>query len=261
MEIHTTTSHLPLQNKVAIVTGSSRGIGAGLAFELARRGAKVTIVYTSSKSETLANALVAKIASLGSGSQATVVRADLSQVDAGERIVEATLAAFGDSIDILVNNAGLEFDRSLLQTTAEDYAAIFDINVRGALLMTKAVLPHLRVPGRIINVSSVGARFGFARLALYSASKAALEGLTRGLAAELGDVGHTVNAVGPGPTESEMLDNIPKDIVEMQKRWTPVGHRAGTVDDIAQVVGWLAEEQSRWISGQTISASGGFMMM
>ncbi|ORY12002.1 dehydrogenase with different specificitie [Clohesyomyces aquaticus] len=261
MEKRTSPSALPLQGKVAIVTGSSRGMGAGLAFELARRGAKVAIVYSSPKSETLANDLVSKIASLDNGSEATMVKADLGQIDAGEKIVAETLAKFGDSIDILVNNASVEFDRPLLETTAEDYAAIFNVNVPGPLLMTKAVVPHLRAPGRIVNISSVGARCGFAQLALYSASKAALEGLTRGLAAELGDAGHTVNAVEPGPTESEMLDNIPKHIVEMQKQTTPVEHRVAKADDIAQVVGWLAEEQSRWISGQTISASGGYTML
>ena len=110
-------------------------------------------------------------------------------------------------------------------------------------------------------MSSVGARSGFANLTLYCASKAALEGMTRCLAAELGDAGHTVNAVLPGPTESEMLDNIPKDIVKMQLKTTPVQHRAGKPDDIAAVVAWLAEEQSRWISGQCISASGGYLML
>lgn len=195
------------------------------------------------------------------GSDAIAVQADLSQVEAGDKIVAATLAAFGSSIDILVNNAALEFDKSLLDTTAEDFAKIYDVNVRGALLMTKAVVPHLRAPGRIINMSSVGARSGFANLALYCSSKAALEGLTRCLAAELGGAGHTVNAVLPGPTESEMLQQIPKDIVDMQKKWTPVQQRVGEVGDIAQVVAWLAEEQSRWISGQCISASGGYLML
>ena len=170
-----------------------------------------------------------------------------------------TRAAFGDWIDILVNNAALEFNRSILDTTAEDYAKIFDVNVRGALLMTKAVVPHLRAPGRIINMSSVGSRSAFPELTLYCASKAALEGITRCLAAELGSAGHTVNAVLPGPTESEMLDAIPEDIVEMQKKWTPVEQRVARPGDIAQVVAWLAEEQSRWISGQAISASGGYM--
>lgn len=173
----------------------------------------------------------------------------------------ATLEAFGPSIDILVNNAALEFEKSILGTTAEDFAKIYDVNVRGALLMTKAVVPHLRAPGRIINMSSVGSRQAFAKLALYCSSKAALEGLTRCLAAELGSAGHTVNAVLPGPVESEMLDNIPKEIVEIQKKTTPVEHRVGRVEDIAKVVAWLAEEQSEWVSGQCISASGGYLTL
>jgi 3-oxoacyl-[acyl-carrier protein] reductase len=218
---------------------------------------QITIVYTSSGSESKAKDVVRQVESIGS--KAIAVQADLSEVNAGDKIVSATVAAFGNSIDILVNNAGLEFDKPLLDTTADDYAKIFDVNVRGALFMTKATVPYLRAPGRIINISSVGSRSAFANLTLYCASKAALEGMTRCLAAELGDAGHTVNAVLPGPTESEMLEQIPKHIVAAQKASTPVQHRIGRVEDIARVVGWLAEEQSGWISGQCISASGGFL--
>jgi 3-oxoacyl-[acyl-carrier protein] reductase len=240
------TSQLPLAGKVAIVTGSSRGIGAGLAVELARRGAKVcprlsrtyghnsshvqvTIVYTSPKSETGAQEVASKVAAFNNGSQAIVVQANLREVDAPEKIVIATVKAFGDKVDILVNNAGVLFKKTILETTADDYAAIFDVNVRAPLLMTKAVVPHLRAPGRIINLSSVGARLGFENLAMYSASKAALEGLTRGLAAELGHQGHTVNTVAPGPVQSDMLDDVPQDLVELQLKMTPVEHRYGTV--------------------------------
>ncbi|KAF2267668.1 dehydrogenase with different specificitie [Lojkania enalia] len=250
-----------LQGKVAIVTGSSRGLGAMMAFELAQRGANVTIVYTSPKSEAKANELASKIAALSNGSQATVVQADLGVIDAGERIVAATRAAFGDFIDILVNNAGVLFEKPLLETTPEDYAAIFDVNVRGPLLLTKAVVPYLRAPGRIINVSSVGARIGMASLAMYAASKAGLEGMSRCLAAELGDAGHTVNSIEPGPTESDMLDDVPKDLADLQRKMTPVGHRFGRADEVAQVVAWLAGQESGWVSGQAISASGGFLML
>jgi 3-oxoacyl-[acyl-carrier protein] reductase len=205
--------------------------------------------------------LAAKISSLGNGSASTIVQADLKQLDAPEKIVAATRAAFGDHIDILVNNAGVLFGKPLAETTAEDYADVFDVNVRAPLLLTKAVVPYLRAPGRIINMSSVGARACFPNMSLYAASKAALEGMTRSLAQELGDAGHTVNAVAPGPTESEMLDNVPKDIVEGQLKITAVEHRVGTPDDIARIVAWLAGEDSKWISGQTISASGGFLML
>lgn len=239
-----------LAGKVAIVTGSSRSIGAGIALELANRGAKVrltwqftrflrnvgcadtsqvTIVYTSSRSEVGAKDLAAQIAKLDNGSKAIVVQENLRDVDAPARIVQATVDAFGDKIDILVNNAGVLFEKSVQETTADDFAAIFDVNVRAPLLMAKAVVPYLRAPGRIINISSVGARQGFELLAMYSSSKAALEGLTRGLAAELGHAGHTVNAVAPGPVKSEMLDNVAQEIVDIQLKTTPVEHRHGTV--------------------------------
>jgi 3-oxoacyl-[acyl-carrier protein] reductase len=189
------------------------------------------------------------------------VQADLSETNAPEKIVAATLEAFGDNIDILVNNAAVLGGKSLTETTAEDYATVFNVNVRAPLLMTGAVVPHLRAPGRIINMSSVGSRLGPPKYALYAASKAALEGMTRSLAQELGDAGHTVNAVAPGPTESEMLNQVPKDIVEHRLKTTAVQHRLGTVDDIARIVAWLASEDGRWVSGQTISASGGFLML
>jgi 3-oxoacyl-[acyl-carrier protein] reductase len=126
--------------------------------------------------------------------------------------------------------------------------------------MTQAVLPCLAERGRIINIASVGARAGFAGLSLYCSSKAAMEGLSRSWAAELGHNGTTVNTVNPGPVQSEMLDNIPKDIVEAQKKATPIENRVGTVEEVSRVVGWLASEESGWITGQTISASGGWAM-
>lgn len=122
------------------------------------------------------------------------------------------------------------------------------------------MLPHLRAPGRIINISSVGARAGFKNLSVYCSSKAALEGLTRCWAAELGAQGHTVNCVSPGPVQTELMDNIPTETIEMQKATTPVQNRIGTVDDITQIVSWMASEGSRWVTGQVLSASGGWAM-
>lgn len=204
--------------------------------------------------------LVKRIEQLHNGSAAIKVQADLRQVDAPEEIVQATRSAYGEHIDILVNNAGCELVKGLGDISANDFSYVYDLNVRAVLLMSKAVLPYLRAPGRIINVGSVGARLGFKDLSLYCSSKAAVEGMTRCFAAELGPQGHTVNTVNPGPVQTDVLDGIPKDIVEMQKKMTPVEYRLGTTDDIGQIVGFLSEESSRWITGQAISASGGFSM-
>ena len=220
------------------------------------------VTFTSASSQARANALVERIASLNNGSAAASVRADLRLPESPAIILDATLAAFSTStIDILVNNAGVEQHRQLTDVTLDDFAAVFDVNVRGALLMTRAVLPHLRAPGRIINVSSLGARRGWAGYTVYCASKAALEGFTRALAVEIGGAGHSVNAVAPGPTESDMLDTLSEEVIEAQKQRTPMQNRIGTVDDIAQIVAWLAEESSRWVTGQTISATGGAEML
>lgn len=250
-----------LRGKVAIVTGASRGIGAQIAYELAKRGARVMITYTSASSEKGAEELVAELKALKDGANASMYRGDLRDVSAPSNIVENTLTSFGvDHIDVLVNNAGCELGKPLSTISPEDFSYVYDLNVRGTLLMTKEVSKVLRPPGRIINISSVGSRSGFAELSLYCSSKAAVEGLTRCWAAELGAKGHTVNAVNPGPVQTTMLEGIPADIVEMQRKTTPMENRLGTTDDIAQIVAFLAEENSRWITGQCISASGGYSM-
>lgn len=258
----TSPSYLPLKSKTAIVTGASRGIGAGIAYQLAKRGADVVLTYTSPSSQSLISSLSEKIDLLPHKPSSFGVAADLTKVEAPLQIIKAMESWKPGKleIDILVNNAGTEKVRKLGEITAEDFAAVYDLNVRGALLMTQAVLPFLQPNGRIINVSSVGGRAGFPNLGLYCSSKAALEGLTRCWAAELGGNGTTVNAVCPGPVESEMLKNIPKEIVEKQKDGTPVEKRLGMVEEVADVVGWLASPESSWVTGQCLSASGGWAM-
>jgi 3-oxoacyl-[acyl-carrier protein] reductase len=206
------------------------------------------------------NAIIDQIHALKNGSSAIKIQSDIREPFAPKHIVDETINAFGGNIDILVNNAGVELVKPLNDITIEDFSFVYDLNVRGPMLMVQAVLPHLRAPGRIINISSVGARYGFRDLSVYCSSKAALEGLTRCWAAELGAAGHTVNAVNPGPVQTQLMDKIPKDYIQMQKAQTPVENRLGTVDDIAQIVAWLADEGSRWISGQVLSASGGWAM-
>ncbi|OAP61235.1 hypothetical protein AYL99_03436 [Fonsecaea erecta] len=275
-----------LEGKVAIVTGSSRGLGADMALDLARRGAKVSsvqfssvqsvqyalamslslvvIVYTSPSSASKASRLVATIQDLPNASAAISVQADLSQESAPATVVTATLAHFGGpqaAIHILVNNAAVQITRPLGAITLADYERVYDVNVRGVILMTQAVLPHMPARGgRVVNISSVGARAGFAGLSLYTSSKAALEGLTRAWAAELGRNGTTVNCVAPGPVQSEMLDSIPPHIVRMQMDNTPLEHRVGTPREVSSVVSWLAGPESGWVTGQVVNVSGGWTM-
>lgn len=189
---------------------------------------------------------------------------DLSSVDASKTIINTLDDWLGPNghVNIIVNNAGVEVVKSLGEITPEDYAKVYDLNVRAPLMLTQALLPRLDPKGnnRIINIGSVGSRKGFAKLGLYCSSKAALEGLTRCWAAELGANGTTVNQVNPGPVQSEMLDNIPKEIVDLQKMQTPLENRLGTVEEIARIVTWLASPESSWVTGQIISASGGLEM-
>lgn len=233
-----------------------------MAYELAKRGADVVLTYTSPSSSTLISSLSSKISLLPHKPSTHGVMADLTKVGSPDEIVQSIKDwRSGDPrIDILVNNAGTEVNKRLGEITAQDFALVYDLNVRGTLLMTQAVLPYLQPHSRIINIGSVASRAGFAGFSLYCSSKAALEGLTRVWAAEMGGNGTTVNTVNPGPVDSDMLKNIPKEIVEKQKADTPVEKRLGTTEEIADTVAWLAGKDSRWITGQTISASGGWAL-
>ncbi|KAI0148385.1 3-ketoacyl-acyl carrier protein reductase [Xylariaceae sp. FL1272] len=251
---------LPLKGKLAIVTGGSRGIGEGIALELARRGANVVITYVSEKSSQRVEQTLTKITALPHKPLAHSVRIDLSTISGPTALKDDLLAwSNGDlRLKILVNNAGLERVKSLGEIEIEDYDAVYNLNVRAPMLLTQALLPYFAPESRIINIGSVGGRAAFKNLSLYCSSKAALEGLTRCWAAELGHNGTTVNCVNPGPVQSELLDNIPKEIVEMQKATTPLQNRLGTVDEIAKVVAGLAGPDGAWLTGQVISASGGW---
>ena len=217
------------------------------------------LTYTSTSSAGLVDGLVARIAQLPDSAPAQACKVDLSKTDGPKTVLFALDEWLGpDSrVDILINNAAVEVVKGLGELTVQDYETVYDLNVRAPILLTQALLPRFSDSNnRIINIGSVGARCGFAQLGLYCSSKAALEGLTRCWAAELGGNGTTVNQVNPGPVQTAMLDNIPK-IVDMQKMRTPVQNRVGTVAEIAKIVAWLADPDSSWVSGQVISASGG----
>lgn len=239
------------------MTGSSRGIGEAIAYDLASRGAKVVITYSSNGSKPGADALVSRIRS-STHSDAIDVQCNLRNPASAQKIVDATLSAFGPHIDILINNAAVVSDKSVADITLDHFDEIFQTNVRAPLLMLQAVLPHLRRPGRIVNISSVAARQGYPGISTYAASKSALEAFTRNWAVELGMDGTTVNAVNPGPVETEMLKLVDPKTVEPQLVATAVEKRAGRPEEIAEIVAFLAEGRSSWVSGQCISASGGY---
>ncbi|OHF02878.1 3-oxoacyl-(acyl-carrier-protein) reductase [Colletotrichum orchidophilum] len=221
------------------------------------------LLYTSDTSAQKVDALIAEITSLPQSPSAVGCKADLASETAPSTVLSALDAWLGPEsrVDILINNAGTELNAPLGTISPADFAKVYDLNVRAPLLLTQALLPRLAPAGaRIINVGSVGGRQGFPGLGLYCSSKAALEGLTRVWARELGRNGTTVNCVAPGPVQSDMLDKIPKALVEMQKRQTPVENRTGTVEEVARIVTWLASPESSWVSGQVISASGGWAM-
>lgn len=222
--------------------------------------------FTSASSADKAQSLRHTIEQLPHAPKVLVVRANLATLTGPQGLVDATVAWLRSTttttaIDILVNNAGVECVASLASLTAADYETVYNTNVRGTILLTQAVLPHLPPRARIINITSVGARAGFSGLSLYTSSKAALEGLTRAWASELGGNGSTVNAVAPGPVESDMLDKIPEEVKELQRKTTPLEGRFGTVGEVAEVVSWLASSKSSWVTGQCINASGGWQMV
>lgn len=195
---------------------------------------------------------------------AHAIRANLGQLDRPDKFVAQLkdLTAGEPKIDILVNNAGMGGMKPLAEVTPSDYDNIFNVNVRGVLLLTVAIRPFIQPHGRIVNISSVAARSGLPGGSVYAASKAALEGLTRGWGAELGVNGTTVNAVSPGPVPSDMLDaNLDQEVLKTIKAQTPIENRIATEEEIPNIVAWLASPAASWVTGQCINASGGFQMV
>lgn len=242
-----------LAGRVALVTGASRGIGAAIARRLAADGAKVVVNY--SKSAGPAEEVVRQIRQ--AGGEATAVRADVSDPAQVKPLFDAARKAYG-KVDILVNNAGVYASWPVEQADPARYDELFNLNVRGPLLATAEFARRVGPDGgRVINISSGAARGAIPGAAAYSATKAALEALTRGHAAELGPKKVTVNAVAPGTTDTEMLRaGLPEEVRQHMIRNTALG-RLGTPEDIADVVAFLASDDARWVTGQFLDANGG----
>jgi 3-oxoacyl-[acyl-carrier protein] reductase len=244
-----------LMGKVAVVTGPSKGIGASIAKELAAQGAAVVVNYASSKEG--AEKVVGEITR--AGGKARAVGANIAHPDEIKTLFDETKKAYG-RVDILVNNAGLYRFAPLEDVTVESIASMFDVNVTGLLLATKAAVAMFPPEGgSVINIGSNAGEQGPALAAVYSGTKGAVNSITRVLAKELGPRKIRVNALNPGPVETEGLgaSGVAGSAWEKQMREnTPLG-RLGHPDDIASVAAFLASDDARWITGSLIDAAGG----
>lgn len=240
-----------LQGKVAIVTGSSRGIGAAIAQKLAAEGAQIVVNYAGSQAD--AEAVATAITS--AGGEGIAVRADVSKADQVTALFDAAIARFG-KVDILVNNAGIMITKLLKDTTEEDFDQQFNINVKGTFLTMREAAIKLEDQGTIINFSTSVNRGIMPTYATYTATKSAVEQLTRVFAKEIGGRGITVNSVSPGPTNTELfLKGKPQQAIDGAKSLSPF-NRLGEPGDIAGVVAFLASKEARWISAQNIGVNG-----
>jgi 3-oxoacyl-[acyl-carrier protein] reductase len=241
-----------LGGKVAMVTGGSRGIGAAIAKRLAREGASVAITYASAQQK--ADEVVRAIRA--AGGRALAIRADSGDPGAVKSAVQETVRAFG-RIDVLVNNAGIAVVAPVEQFSLEDFDRMVAVNVRGVFAAAQEASRHMKEGGRIITIGSVNAdRMPFAGGSVYAMTKAAVAGLTRGLARDLGPRGITVNNVQPGPVDTDMN---PADgaFAESMKSWMALP-RYGQGDEIAGMVAYLAGPEAGFVTGASLTIDGGF---
>lgn len=248
---------LSLKDKVALVTGSARGIGRAIAERLAQQGADLIIADLRAE---LAAATAQEIAA-ATGRRVTSIAVDVSNSASVKAMVDQALTDFGH-IDILVNNAGLTRDNLIMRMEEADWDLVLGINLKGVFNCSKAVVrPMMKQrSGRIINISSVSGLAGQAGQANYSASKAGVIGLTKALARELGSRTITVNAVAPGFILTDLTKDLPEELKEATMKAVPLG-RWGTTQEIASAVAFLASDEAGYITGHVLSVDGGMVMM
>lgn len=241
--------------KAALITGASRGIGASLAENFAAQNYNVVINYNNSKNEAME--LLKKIRSFGGN--AIAVKGNVSDFNESKYLVEKSEEEFG-SIDVLINNAGIAEQKLFTDITEKDWKLMFDVNVHGMFNCTHHVVKNMlkKHSGKIINVSSMWGLTGGACEVHYSASKAAVIGFTKALAKELGPSGIQVNCVAPGLIETGMNMNLSRDTIKRLIEDTPC-LRIGTVQDVSNVVLFLASAESDFITGEVINVNGGFL--
>jgi 3-oxoacyl-[acyl-carrier protein] reductase len=247
---------MKLIGKTALVTGASRGIGREIALELARQGVDVVVNYAGSEAK--AREVVEEIKGLGR--EAIAIQCDVSNSESVTNMVKETVDHFG-KIDILVNNAGITRDNLLMRMKENEWDDVMNINLKGVFLCTKAVTRQMMKQryGRIINISSVVGVSGNPGQANYVAAKAGVIGLTKTSAKELASRGITVNAIAPGFISTEMTDQLTEDIQNEMLKMIPLA-QFGEPKDIANTVVFLASDDSRYITGQTIHVNGGMVM-
>lgn len=240
-----------LTEKVAIVTGASRGIGRAIAERLAQDGASVVVNYTqdTDKAQEVVSDIKAK------GGQALSIQADLSKLVNVRRLFQETIDHFG-RLDILVNNAGIGTLTSIVDVSESEFDQLFALNAKGTFFALQEAARRMTDGGRIINISSTVTAFPIPQSSVYAGTKGAVEQFTAIAAKELGDRGITINTVAPGGTQTNLFEaESTPDMKEFVKKSSPLG-RIGQPEDIADVVAFLASQQARWLSGQRILANG-----
>ena len=246
-----------LQGAVAVVTGASRGLGAAIAEELGRGGAKVVVNYSGSRER--AEEVAQKINETEGGGEAIVAQANVSDPEQAQRLIDETINQFG-RVDILVNNAGINIDKTLKKLSPEDWDKVIQLDLNGCFYTVHAALPHMleQEGGRIINISSFVGEAGNFGQANYSAAKAGLLGFTKTAARELAQNNITVNAISPGFIETEMVANIPEKAQERILKMIPM-RRFGQPNDVAKAVRYLVEDGD-YVTGANLDVNGGVYM-